>query len=72
MCHSIIHQHLKFQMNRANNNIVIGFQSSLSHIHLPLFEDEKEESVQMGGVYFHKKSAFASERDVEQTYEDNT
>ena len=35
--HSIICQHMKFQRNRANINIVIGIQSSLSHIHWPLF-----------------------------------
>ena len=52
--HSIIHPHVKFQRNRANINIVIGIQSSLSHIHWPLFEDDKEESVEIGGVNFTK------------------
>ena len=49
--HSIIHPHVKFQRNQANINIVIGIQRSLSHIHWPLFKDEKEESVEIrGGV----------------------
>ena len=54
ICHSIIHPHVKFQRNQANMNIVIGIQSSINHIHWPLFEDEKEERVKIGGVHFHK------------------
>ena len=56
ICHSIIHPHVKFQRNRVNINIVIGIQSSRGHIHGPLFEDEKEESLEIGGAYFHKMS----------------
>ena len=71
--HSIIHPHVKFQRNQANISIVIGIQSNLSHIDWSLFEDEKEESVEIGGVNFHKKSCcfetFARKRDVEQTHE---
>ena len=56
--HSIIHAHVKFLRNRANINIVIGILSGLSHIHWPIFEDEKGESFEIGDVNFHKKSSF--------------
>ena len=56
ICHSIIHSHLKYQRNQANINNVISIQDILSHIHWPIFEDGKEESVEIGGCYFHKKS----------------
>ena len=73
---SIIHPNVKFQGNKLNNKIkIIGIQSRISHIHLPLFEDAKKESIEIG-VNFHKKSCcvetFASKRDVEKSYEYNT
>ena len=68
--HSIIHPHKKFRSNQANINIVIGIQSGISHIHWPLFEDEKEERVEIGGVNFHTKMHLKG--NVEQTYEYNT
>ena len=55
ICYSIIHLNVKSQKNRANINTFIGIQSGLSHIHWPLFENEKEESVEIGGVNFPKK-----------------
>ena len=56
ICHSIMHRHVKYQRNRANINNAMCIQNNLSHIHWPLFEDEKEESVTIRGVYFLKKS----------------
>ena len=51
--HSIIHAHVIFRRNRANINImVIG---SLSHIHWPIFEDEKGENVEIGDINSAKK-----------------
>ena len=74
--HHIAHPHVKFQRNQANINTVIDIQSSISHIHWPLFEGETEERVEIGGFDFHKTSVcvetFASEKDVEQGYEYNT
>ena len=74
--HSIIHPHVKFQDNQTNINIIIGIQSSLSLIHWSLFEDEKKESVEIGGAIFHNASrcveTFAPKRDAEQSYEYNT
>ena len=74
ICLHIRHPHVIFQRNQANINIDI--QSSISHIHWPLFQDEKEERVEIGGFNFHKKSCcietFAPERDVEQSYEYNS
>ena len=67
---------MKFRRNRANVNIVIGIKSGPSHIHWPIFEDEKGESVELGDVNLHKKSCcdekFAPKRDWEQTSENNT
>ena len=67
---------MKFQRNQANINIVSDIQSSISHIHWPLYEEEKEERVEIGRVNFHKKSCcietFAPKGDVEQSYEYNT
>ena len=40
---------------KKTKNIVIGIQSSLSHIHWPLFEDQKEDSIGIGGINVHKK-----------------
>ena len=53
--HSFIHAHVKFRRNRANIYIVIGIWSGLSHIHWPIFEGEKGESVELGDVNLHKK-----------------
>ena len=53
MRHHIRHPHVKFQRNQANVNIIIDIQSSISHIHWPLFEDEKEGRVEIGGINFH-------------------
>ena len=68
-----MHPNMKFQRNQANINIVIGIQSSLSHIHGSLFEDEKEKTVEIGGINFLKKSCcvetFSPKRDVEQSNE---
>ena len=56
ICHSIIHVHpnVKYQRNQANINNVLCIQNSLSHIHWPFFEDEKEESVEIGCVIIKK------------------
>ena len=44
VCHSIIHPHVKFRRNRLEIKISIAIHStSLSHLHWPIFEDEKEE-----------------------------
>ena len=76
ICHSMIHPHAKFQRNQGNINIVIDIQSSNSHIHWPLFEDEKEERVETGGINFHKKSCcvetFVPKKDVGKTHEYST
>ena len=76
ICHSIIHAHKKFQRNKAYIKIIIGIQSRLSHIHWPLFEDEKEKALRQKVVIFTKKSCcsetFAPKWDVEQIYEYNT
>ena len=66
---------MKLRRNRANINIAIGILSGLSHIHWPIFEDEKEESVEIGDVNVHKKSCcdekFAPRRNGEHTSENN-
>ena len=53
----------------------MGIQRSLSHIHWPSLEDEKEERAEIG-IHLYKKSCyvetFAPKRDVEQTNEYNT
>ena len=50
-------------------------QNSISHIHWQSFEDEKEESVDIGDVNFHNKSCCVEtlipKRDEEPTYEYN-
>ena len=73
--HSIIHPYLKLQMNQANIYKVMCIPNSPSHILWPLFEDEKEESVEIGGVNSKKKSCcvdtFATKRDMKQKYEYN-
>ena len=48
--HSIIQPHVKYQKNQANIKKIICIQNSLSHIHLPLFEDEKEQCVDIHAV----------------------
>ena len=63
-------------LNIANINIVIRIESGLSHIHWPIFEDEKEESIEIiGYVNFHKKSRcdenYAPKREWEQISENN-
>ena len=68
--------YVKFRRNRANINIVIGIKSGLSHIHwFNTFQDEKEESVEIGDVNFHKKSwcdeKFANKKNGEQASEYN-
>ena len=58
-----------------NTYIFFSFLSCAIVAEQQLFEDEKEESVEIGGVNFHKKSCsvetFVPKRDVEQTYEYN-
>ena len=39
--HFIIHAHVKFRRNRTNINKVIGLWKDLSHMHWPIFEDER-------------------------------
>ena len=67
--------HVKFQNHQANTNIAIDIQSSINHIHWPIFEDEKEERVEIGGVNFYKKSGcvktLVPNKTVEQSYEYN-
>ena len=66
---------MKFQRNRANINIVIVIYSGLSHMHWPIFEDGKRESVELGDVNLHKKTwcdeKFSPKRVGEQTSENN-
>ena len=50
--YSVIHQRLKFRRNRANINIVVGIQRSLSHIHWHIFENEQKDSVGVGCAYY--------------------
>ena len=52
--HYIRHPHIQFQRNQADINIIIDIQSNISHIHWPLFEDQKEKSVEIGGVNLKK------------------
>ena len=50
---------MKFQRNRSNINVVLGIQNSLSHILWPLFEDEKDDRVEIGCFNFFIKSRVA-------------
>ena len=45
ICHPIIHPHVKYQRNQANINNAMCIQNNLSHIHWPLFEDERKKAL---------------------------
>ena len=71
--HFIIRPH---ERSRSKIKIAIPIQNSPSHTHWPIFEGEKEERVDEGGVNFHKKVVLCckvcQKRDVKQTSDYNT